>query len=44
MGRGLGNLAVGVVYLHQIGVPGIATDMEVIVAELLASGFTKDVS
>jgi hypothetical protein len=31
-------------YLHQVCVPGIATDAEVVVAELLPGGLAKDMS
>lgn len=31
-------------YLHQVAIPGIAADMEVVVAKLLLGGLSKDVS
>ena len=32
------------VYLYEVGIPGIAADVEVVVAKLLARGFPEDVS
>jgi hypothetical protein len=31
-------------YLHQVGIPGIAADVEVVVAQLPLGGLAKDVS
>jgi hypothetical protein len=33
-----------VTHLHQVGVPGIAADVEVVIAKLLLGGLPKDVS
>lgn len=34
----------GIRYLHQVGIPGIAADVEVVVAELLLGGLAEDMS
>lgn len=31
-------------YLHEVGIPGIATNVEVIIADVLLGGLPKDVS
>ena len=31
-------------YLYEVGIPGIVTDTEVVIAELLARGLAEDVS
>jgi hypothetical protein len=33
-----------ITHLHQVGIPGIAADVEVVVAKLLLGGLSKDVS